>query len=311
MKTNNALVTYTDLTTMGLLPQANVTPPTGNRCATKSFINTYYHADAAALSGYTSNRLPPYQAVIPDTVPFLLCYNLTITYSTVYDSCGNPQTAENWAISLVDQFGNAYITPVTLNFGVSYDYIYQTDIPPYYETGTTNTNISVLAGSYQGFGQYIQYAVEACPFSSSCDGSCYTSISNVTLTSTPGNIEGGCGVPASPPAPPNPCAYSQVFFPGNMVDDPSSPTGVLWKWSGYINGKWEFLNYSCFSNASWTIEDLPGNIVYSGTGTYVPWNGLLNNSGIEQPAGSYWAKVNLKTGDGSSPIQVAQFEKLV
>ena len=309
MKTNNALVTYTDLTTMGLLPQQDVTPPTGNQCATKSFINTYYHADAATLSGYANNRLPPYQAVIPDTVPFLLCYNLTVTNSIVYDSCGNPQNAENWAISLVDQFGNAYVTPTALNFGVRYYRVWQSDIPPYNESGYVDTNITVNAGSYQGFAQYISYYVEACPYSSSCGGECYTSISQVTLISTPNNIQGGCGVPVSPPAPPDPCAYTQILFPGNMVADGSSPTGLLWKWNGKLNGTWGFLNYSCFSNAYWSIEDLPGNIVYSGTGTYVPWNGLLNNTGIVLPAGSYWAKINLKTGDASSPIQIAEFIK--
>ena len=81
MKSNNALVTYTDLTTMGLLQQAGTNPPIGNRMATKSFINTYYHANADSLAVYANNQLPPYQKITPQLTPFLFCYNLTINTS--------------------------------------------------------------------------------------------------------------------------------------------------------------------------------------------------------------------------------------
>ena len=64
MKTTNALVTYTDLTTMGLV--AKGTPATGNRIATVSFINSNYYVNQSAspYNTYTSLRCPPYQSII-------------------------------------------------------------------------------------------------------------------------------------------------------------------------------------------------------------------------------------------------------
>jgi hypothetical protein len=64
MKTTNALVTYTDLTTMGLV--AKGTPATGNRIATVSFINSNYYVNQSAspYNTYTSLRCPPYQTII-------------------------------------------------------------------------------------------------------------------------------------------------------------------------------------------------------------------------------------------------------
>lgn len=68
-KTNNALVTYTDLTTMGLT--AIGTPATGNRIATKEFIVVNYDVDLASLSTFANLECPPYQYVLPALPP---CY---------------------------------------------------------------------------------------------------------------------------------------------------------------------------------------------------------------------------------------------
>jgi hypothetical protein len=68
MKVTNALVTYTNLTTMNLTAKGS--PSTGDRIATKSFINTNYYVDEAAnpYSTYTSLRCPPYQTILPPVV---------------------------------------------------------------------------------------------------------------------------------------------------------------------------------------------------------------------------------------------------
>ena len=68
MKTTNALVTYTDLSTMGLPPKG--TPATGDRIATKSFIVANYYVDESAspFSTYTPLRCPPYQTIIAGSV---------------------------------------------------------------------------------------------------------------------------------------------------------------------------------------------------------------------------------------------------
>lgn len=63
MIANNALVTYTDLTTMGLV--AIGTPATGNRIATKAFIISNYAVDPASLSNYVNLQCPPYQYIVP------------------------------------------------------------------------------------------------------------------------------------------------------------------------------------------------------------------------------------------------------
>jgi hypothetical protein len=63
MKTNNALVTYDDLTTMGLTAKGS--PATGNQIATKQFINDNYYVDPTPLSTYATNQCPPYQTIVP------------------------------------------------------------------------------------------------------------------------------------------------------------------------------------------------------------------------------------------------------
>jgi hypothetical protein len=60
---NNALVTYTNLTTMGLT--AIGTPATGNRIATKAFITSNYQVDPNLLAGYVNLECPPYQYIAP------------------------------------------------------------------------------------------------------------------------------------------------------------------------------------------------------------------------------------------------------
>jgi len=77
MQTTNALVTYTDLTTMGLPPIG--TPPTGNQIATKQFIVNNYYVDQSVspFSTYSSNRCPIYQSIIPLSP---LPYSYTLYY---------------------------------------------------------------------------------------------------------------------------------------------------------------------------------------------------------------------------------------
>jgi hypothetical protein len=72
MQTFNALVTYTDLTTMGLTPIG--TPPTGNQIATKQFIVSNYYVDSGPLVGYANNQCPPYQTITQSPVWYYL-YN--------------------------------------------------------------------------------------------------------------------------------------------------------------------------------------------------------------------------------------------
>jgi hypothetical protein len=65
MIATNALVTYDNLTTMGLIAKGS--PATGNRIATKSFISSNYYVNifAQPYASYANNRCPPYQTIIP------------------------------------------------------------------------------------------------------------------------------------------------------------------------------------------------------------------------------------------------------
>lgn len=80
MQTTNALVTYTDLTTMGLPPIG--TPPTGNQIATKQFIVNNYYVDQSVspFSTYSSNRCPIYQSIVPLS-PLPYSYTLYYDYN--------------------------------------------------------------------------------------------------------------------------------------------------------------------------------------------------------------------------------------
>jgi hypothetical protein len=91
MKTTNALVTYTDLSTMSLVPKGS--PATGDRIATVSFINANYYVNQSAYpyNTYTSLRCPPYQTITPGpTNSGTLYYLITGSYPGDYggfDSC--------------------------------------------------------------------------------------------------------------------------------------------------------------------------------------------------------------------------------
>jgi len=87
MKAANYLVTYTDLTTMGLYTKS--TPPTGNRIGTKSFINTYYYVNPANISGYADSQCVPYQNIVG-------IFGATVNYaSNTCDACNAPTGSVN------------------------------------------------------------------------------------------------------------------------------------------------------------------------------------------------------------------------
>jgi hypothetical protein len=227
MIATNALVTYNNLTTM-LVPVAGLTAPTGNRIATKSFINTYYHVDTTSspYSTYSTNRCPPYQTIQPQVLPYLTCYNVTTIENYEIDCQGGYNHFQVWKISLVDQYGNAYVADQDYNFGITFDYYWQSDVSPYSESGTSGVNISIVAGQWQGFAQFTIYAIETCPYSSVCDGSCYTTNSNITLTSAPIGIPGSCALPPAPPSTTTTTTSAYIPVTGLTWTTSSNATGV-------------------------------------------------------------------------------------
>jgi len=275
MKTNDALVTYTELTTMGLAPQAGVNPPVGDQCATKDFILTNYRADTATLAGYTSNRLPPYQTIIPTTVPYLACYALEITNGYTPSSCfGYTDSYESWRIVLLDQFGNTYTTPTNVTFTVRYYYQWQDDVPPYNVVEYVTENITITAGSYEGFGYYLTQSTFPCAMSSTC-GPCNSQISQIGLDSAPVGVPGGCSAP--PPTPP-PTPFT-LYAPKSFYPL-SSPPYNTFKIYKVVSGVYTELDYASYPNATWEFIDASNNVWYHNYtgGVYAPWNNYLENN---------------------------------
>jgi hypothetical protein len=70
MKTNNALVTWNELDTMGLVRRSG-NPPTGNKIVTKGDIEAYYYMSTTSIPYiyYTTDRCPRYQDILSAGVP--------------------------------------------------------------------------------------------------------------------------------------------------------------------------------------------------------------------------------------------------
>lgn len=79
MKTNNALVTWNELNTMGLVLKGG-SAPTGNKIVTKGDIDTYYYTSTTYIPYiyYTTDRCPRYQDILGAGVP--------TTIQSYYDS---------------------------------------------------------------------------------------------------------------------------------------------------------------------------------------------------------------------------------
>jgi hypothetical protein len=88
MKANNYLVTWTDLSTMGLT--ARGTPPTGLAIANKAELIAAYYVDQSAspFSTYASNRCPRYQDIIPLDIPSLTVWGARDGYGAYSNNAG-------------------------------------------------------------------------------------------------------------------------------------------------------------------------------------------------------------------------------
>jgi hypothetical protein len=161
MLTNNALVTYDDLTTMGL--SAKGSPSTGNRIATKQFIIDNYYVQETYLSTYSSNQCPPYQniigasidgfalAVSNDNDKVLLSLNAGNTWSAISQFDGQAAYGNIVKVSSTGQYmllvaNYPYQVYLSSNYGNNWTSI-----------ATANGTIYNLAISDNG--QYIVYVV--------------------------------------------------------------------------------------------------------------------------------------------------------
>ena len=91
MLTNNAIVTWNELNTMGLTLIGG-SAPTGNKIVTKGDINTYYYTSTTSVPyiNYPSNRCPRYQDIVSADTG---CRNSTSAWlSNSYQMKGNDQS---------------------------------------------------------------------------------------------------------------------------------------------------------------------------------------------------------------------------
>jgi hypothetical protein len=88
MKANNYLVTWDDLSTMGLT--AKGTPPTGLGISSKAELIAAYFVDetASPFSTYSSNRCPRYQDIIPLDIPSLSVWGAREGYGARSNNAG-------------------------------------------------------------------------------------------------------------------------------------------------------------------------------------------------------------------------------
>jgi hypothetical protein len=163
-KTNNALVTYTDLTTMGLV--AKGTPATGNRIATVAFINSNYYVNQSAspYNTYTSLRCPPYQTILPGPTNSGTLY-YTIDYgggnfagfNTSEEACAHT-TGGSVTVYWSGAFGNGTVIYTDPN-GSQFDgngffslngYSFATDVNAVYDYAVCSSGVvfTTLSGLY-------------------------------------------------------------------------------------------------------------------------------------------------------------------
>jgi hypothetical protein len=181
MKQNNALVTYNDLSTMGLSIKG--TPLSGSRMATKQYMldNYYVNEAASPFVNYASNRLVPYQNIITSTsIP--MAYQLTIntTYADSSSCYGQTDIVDHWTITLKNAAGNTINATSDITFYITYDTDYNYD----YDSGssTGNTGVFTLLAGHSSTGWIgDSYSPQRCIPSDICSG-CYSRIYNTTIT---------------------------------------------------------------------------------------------------------------------------------
>lgn len=103
-----------------------------------------------------------------------------------YDACnGRFDTVELVTITLKDQNGNAIVAPTDLTFTYSKDWSSNDDYGGYNSGTSTGNTMTIYAGNSTGETTLYQYTNQYCVLSQSCDGTCYGTETNFTITGGP------------------------------------------------------------------------------------------------------------------------------
>jgi len=158
------------------------------------------------------------------------CYEIS-SVTTYPDGCnGTVDVQETITISLFDQYGNPFVTPVTVYFGFTNDWNEYQDTGD--SSGTATFQLQINPGNSTGQYQYYSFINETCNFSTLCNGTCYATITNVTLVDIPYGLE-ICTVFISP----SPTPDSTPTPTPNPTPDPTpnvtpTPTQIYWYYQG-------------------------------------------------------------------------------
>jgi len=116
----------------------------------------------------------------------LTCF--VVSQNTTYtDGCnGFVDETAVYTVSLKDQYGLPINAPTTLTFTFEYDYSDIQDTGNTY--GTATQDLYILGGSSSGQTTFYPKTYQYCNYSSNCDGSCYTTQTNIHVISNNAGI---------------------------------------------------------------------------------------------------------------------------
>jgi hypothetical protein len=170
-----------------------------------------------------------------------MCYTESIE-TTYQQGCSGSyfDTVETHTVTLKHTDGSPYNAPSDITFTYTYDYL---DVQDVGGSGpTTNTyELIITAGTNQGVVVFYPIRFVNCNYSSACDGSCYSTETNITLTDSDGLNQ--C----------IDCSFGASFTEVNEVLPVSGLT-----WTTYTNTT----GYTQCSDAGWTISNLNQTIRY-------------------------------------------------
>ena len=136
----------------------------------------YYWVDVETNSSYCGYTPP---------AGVLSCYTINIASNYETGCNGGANSYEIWTITLKDQYGNDIAAPSNQTFTVQYDYYNADDYSP--SSGTATADIVVTTGNSSASYRFDTFVRQYCTFSNACDGTCYTSLTNLYIISAPLN----------------------------------------------------------------------------------------------------------------------------
>ena len=158
------------------------TPNTNDIIAVFDDCTTCYNTENPTTT--TTTAAPAPTTTTTAAAPYVSCYTYgdSITYNASCYYSGTDDTLVV-TISLKDQYGSPINATSNMTFSFSYDYDDVQDVGG--GTGTGTQDLIVYSGNSFGQTTFYPKTYQYCNYSSVCNGSCYYTQYNITLTSAP------------------------------------------------------------------------------------------------------------------------------